>query len=91
MSQPKNLPVPDELAASLRRVVNGGRPETLYNAEGAPVAILVPVTQPSAPSAREQFLQQLRAWRHGDPEEQQREWEQLQELLAEERFPEPPA
>ena len=91
MSQPDNLPVPDELAASLRRVVNGKRPETLYDADGIPVAILVPITEPAAPTAREQFLRQLRAWRHGDPEQQRREWEQLQEALAEERLPEPPA
>jgi antitoxin (DNA-binding transcriptional repressor) of toxin-antitoxin stability system len=87
MPQPDNLPVPDELAASLRRVVDGKRPETLYDAEGIPVATLVPVGEPAGATAREQFVQQLRAWRHGDPGEQRREWEQLQEVLAEGRLP----
>jgi hypothetical protein len=89
--EPDSLPVPDELALSLRRVVNGKEPETLYDAEGTPVAILVPVAEPGSQTTREQFLQQLRAWRDGDQEEQRCEWEQLQEVLAEEHPPEQPA
>ena len=79
------LPVPEELAASLRRVVSGHKAETIYGAQGTPVAILVPVAETDAPTGRERFMEQLRAWRSGDPEEQRREWEQLAEVLAEER------
>jgi hypothetical protein len=91
MSHTNDLPVPDELAASLRRVVNDREAETLYASVGAPVAVLSPIAE-AAPQARavEQFLAQLRAWRQGNPEQQQAEWEQLQEVLAEERGPEPP-
>jgi hypothetical protein len=83
MSHTNDLPVPDELAASLRRVVNDREAETLYDSEGAPVAVLSPIAE-AAPQARavEQFLAQLRAWRQGNPEQQQAEWEQLQEVLA---------
>jgi hypothetical protein len=90
MSERDNLPVPDDLAASLRRVVNAKQPETLYDTQGAPVAILMPVAEHGQQTARTQFLEQLRAWRRGDPEEQSREWEQLKEVLQEERLAEPP-
>lgn len=36
---------------------------------------------PSAAAAR--FVQQLRSWREGDSETQRKEWEQLEEVLAE--------
>jgi hypothetical protein len=80
-----HLPVPEELAAALRRVVGGQKAETIYDAAGAPVAVLIPVAEPGVLSERERFVQQLRAWRTGDPEEQRREWDQLAEVLAEER------
>ena len=89
MAERSNLPLPDDLAASLQRVVNGKRAETLYDTHGNPVALLLPVVEPRAPTAREQFVQQLRAWRQGDQEEQCREWEQLEEALKEERLTEP--
>jgi hypothetical protein len=85
MRKRDNLPLPDQLAASLRRVVTGGQPETLYDAAGTAVAVILPATEPASLNARDQFLQQLRAWRQGNPEAQRREWEQLQEVLAEER------
>jgi hypothetical protein len=91
MPERDTLPMADELAASLRRVVNGRKAETLYDAHGAPVATLVPVTDMSTPSAREQFLHLLRSWREGDPEQQRLEWEQLEKVLAEERLAEPSA
>ena len=91
MPERDNLPVADELVSSLRRVVSGKQPETVYDTNGTPVAILVPVAEPGGPTAREQFLRQLRAWRDGDPEKQRHEWEQLQEVLAEERLPDRPA
>jgi hypothetical protein len=91
MPELDNLPVSEELAASLRRVVSTKQPETLYDTVGTPVAIFIPVTEPRTQTAREQFLQQLREWHNGDPEAQRREWEQLQEVLTEERLPEQPA
>src|SRR5438046_1387268 len=45
MSHTNNLPVPEELAASLRHVVNDREAETLYDSEGAPVAVLSPMAQ----------------------------------------------
>jgi antitoxin (DNA-binding transcriptional repressor) of toxin-antitoxin stability system len=91
MAERGNLPVADDLAASLRRVVDGGQPETLYDSQGAPVAVLVPVAESGAQTARERFLQQLRAWRQDSPEEQRREWEQLDEVIQEGLRLEPPA
>jgi len=91
MREQDKLPLPDQWTASLRRVVTGKQPETLYDATGAPVAIILPATEPTPPNVRDGFLQQLRAWRHGDPEAQRREWEQLQEVLAEERRSDQPA
>jgi len=89
MNERDSLPSADELAASLRRVVNGRKAETIYDAQGIPVAILVPAVTTGTPAAREHFLQLLRSWREGDPDEQRREWEELEAVLAEERLPEP--
>jgi hypothetical protein len=43
---------------------------------------------PGSPSpAAARFVQQLRTWREGDAETQRQEWEQLQEVLTEDRLP----
>jgi hypothetical protein len=47
------------------------------------------VDETGSPVDCERFLQLLRSWREGDPEQQRLEWEQLEEVLAEERLVEP--
>jgi prevent-host-death family protein len=39
--------------------------------------------EPSQAAKRARFLEQLRSWRDGDPEEQRKTWEQLYEVLKE--------
>jgi hypothetical protein len=89
MNERDSLPSADELAALLRRVVNDRKAETIHDAQGIPVAILVPAITTGTPAARDQFLQLLRELRQGDPDEQRRQWEELEAVLAEERLPEP--
>jgi hypothetical protein len=85
VANPDLLADSEELVASLRRVVEGQTAEIVRDANGAPVALLTPVIAPATPAAREAFLEAFRAWRGGDPAEQLRDWEQLEEVLAEER------
>jgi hypothetical protein len=85
MTERGDLPVAADLAATLRRVVSNGRAETLYDTQGTAVAILVPANEAGTASARDQFLQLLRELRDGDPDEQRRQWVELEEVLAEER------
>jgi antitoxin (DNA-binding transcriptional repressor) of toxin-antitoxin stability system len=89
MNERDSLPSAEELAALLRRAINDRKSETIYDAQGVPVAFLVPASRPGTPAARAEFLQLLRELREGDPDEQRRQWEELEAVLAEERLPEP--
>jgi hypothetical protein len=85
MNKRDALPVAHELETILRRVVSDRRAETLYDTQGAPVAILLPVTEAGTATARDLFLQLLRELREGNADEQRRQWEELEAVLAEER------
>jgi hypothetical protein len=61
MHERDSLPSAEELAASLRRVIDGRKAETIYDAQGIPVAIIVPAATTSTPAARAEFLQLLRS------------------------------
>jgi hypothetical protein len=88
MPKPDDLPGPEDLAASLRRAIDGRKTETVYNSAGAPIAVLVPVAERGSSVARDQFVQLLRELRDGDPDVQRCQWEQLEEVLSEGRLPE---
>lgn len=91
MNERDALPSAEVLTEALRRVVNGRKAETIYDAQGIPVAILSPAVTSGTPAARAELLQMLRDLRDGDPDEQRRQWEELEAVLIEDRLLEPRA